>query len=119
PPLLASPAVSEKDFTPWMSPLALDTYLRQKNRGQRGSLWSRGNWIRAIEGRWHEGGREFRIVLGTMARPGEIGWQYRLDLTGTAFAEESARLGSEGFTLIQSQAYRHPDSSLRYQAVWQ
>ncbi len=112
------PVVAEKDFTPWMSPLALDTYLRQKNRGQQGSFWSRGNWIRAIEGRWHNGGREFRIALGTMARPGEIDWQYRLDLTQAAFAEEFTRFGGQGYTLVQSQAYRSGDGSLRYQAVW-
>jgi len=118
-PLLARADVSDTDFTPWMSSLALDTYIRQKNRGYQGSFWSRGNWIRSIEGRWIGGGHEFRIALGTMARPGEIQWIYRLDLTELAFADELDRLGDDGFDLAQSQAYRHPDGSKRYQAVWQ
>ncbi len=117
---LATPVdVVEADFTPWMSPLALDTYLRQKNRGHHSSLWSRGHWIRAVEGRWRDGAHEFRIALGAMNRPGELQWLYRFDLTEIAFAEELARLGDKGFVLRQSQAYRHPDGTRRYQAVWQ
>lgn len=112
------PGVAEEDFTAWMSPLALDTYIRQKNRGHRGGFWTRGNWIRAIEGRWREGDREYRIALGAMERPGEIDWNYRLDLTEAAFAEAFARFAGEGYALAQSQAYRHPDGTLRYQAVW-
>ena len=102
-----------------MSSLALGTYIRQKNRGYQGSFWSRGNWIRAIEGRWHEGSHEFRISLGTMSHPGEVQWQYRLDLTKIAFGEELARMSDKGYKLTQSQAYRHPDGTPRYQAVWQ
>jgi hypothetical protein len=119
PPLLTRAGLSENEFTPWMSSLALDTYLRQKNRGYQGSYWSRGHWIRAIEGRWHEGAREFRIALGKMERPGEVQWHYRIDLTEMAFAEELARMSAKEYQLAQSQAYRHPDGSMRYQAVWQ
>ncbi len=118
-PIVNRTDLSESDFTPWMSSLALDTYLRQKNRGYQGSYWARGNWIRAIEGRWHENAHEFRIALGTMERPGEVRWHYRVDLTGIAFAEELARMSAKEFQLAQSQAYRHPDGSMRYQAVWQ
>lgn len=118
-PVLTRADVGEKDFTSWMSPLALETYLRQKNRGYQGNFWSRGNWIRAIEGRWHEGAREVRIALGTMAVPGQIEWAYRIDMTEIAFAEELARKGNEGYSLAQSQAHRHPDGTKRYQAVWQ
>lgn len=117
-PLLAPRDVGETDYTPWLSPLALDTYLRQRNPGHGGSYWSRGDWIRAVEGRWRDGAREYRIALGTMSRVGEIRWRYRLDLTETAFAEELARHSSEGFALRQSQAYALPDASRRYQAVW-
>ena len=119
PPIVVRADLVESDFTPWMSNLALDTYLRQKNRGYQGSYWAQGHWIRAIEGRWHEGAREFRIALGKMARPGEVQWHYRVDLTGIAFAEELARMTAKEFQLAQSQAYRHPDGSMRYQAVWQ
>lgn len=118
-PLLARADVNENEFTPWMSPLALDTYLRQKNRGHQGNFWARGNWIRAIEGRWHQGNREVRIALGVMAVPGQVEWAYRINLTEIAFAEELARKGTEGYALAQSQAYRHPDGTKRYQAVWQ
>jgi hypothetical protein len=119
PPILSRTDVSEKDFTPWMSSLALETYFRQKNRGYQGSFWGRGNWIRAIEGRWHEGAKEYRIALGLMDRPGELQWQYRLDMTEISFAEELAKASGKGFNLAQSQAYRHPDGTRRYQAVWQ
>lgn len=119
PPIVARAGLRESDFTPWMSNLALDTYLRQKNRGERGSYWARGHWIRAIEGRWHEGAREFRVALGMMERPGEVQWHYRIDLTEIAFAEELARMSALEFQLAQSQACRHPDGSMRYQAVWQ
>lgn len=119
PPILTRSDVGEKDFTPWMSSLALETYFRHKNRGYKGSFWGRGNWIRAIEGRWHEGAKEYRIALGLMSRPGELQWQYRLDMTEISFAEELAKAAEKGFSLAQSQAYRHPDGTRRYQAVWQ
>jgi hypothetical protein len=119
PPIVTRDDVAEKDYTPWMSSLALETYFRQKNRGYKDSFWARGNWIRAIEGRWHEGTREYRIALGTMSRPGEIQWQYRLDMTEISFAEELAILGAKDFVLVQSQAYRYADGTTRYQAVWQ
>ena len=119
PPILTRADVGEKDFTPWMSSLALETYFRQKNQGYQGSFWGRGNWIRAIEGRLLDGTKEFRIALGTMERPGEIQWQYRLEMTEISFAEELATATGKGFTLAQSQAYRHPDGTTRYQAVWQ
>jgi len=119
PPIVTRDDVAEKDYTPWMSSLALETYFRQKNRGYKGSFWARGNWIRAIEGRWHEGTREYRIALGTMNRPGEIQWQYRLDMTEISFAEELAKLAEKDFVLVQSQAYRFADGTKRYQAVWQ
>jgi hypothetical protein len=54
-----------------------------------------------------------------MERPGEVQWHYRVDLTGIAFAEELVRMSAKEFRLAQSQAYRHPDGSMRYQAVWQ
>lgn len=118
-PLVTRSDLREADFTPWMSSLALETYIRQKNRGHRDSFWSRGNWIRGIECRWHEGAREVRIALGTMSRPGQIDWQYRLDMTGITYTEELGRWKEKGYSLVQSQAYRHPDGSRRYQAVWQ
>jgi hypothetical protein len=119
PPILTRTDLGEKDFTPWMSSLALESYFRQKNGGYKGSFWGRGNWIRAIEGRLHEGAKEFRIALGLMSRPGELQWQYRLDMTEISFGEDLAKLGEKGYTLAQSQAYRRPDGTRRYQAVWQ
>lgn len=118
-PIVTRAEIKEKEFTSWMSPLALDTYLRQKNRGYRGNYWSQGNWIRAIEGRWREGAQEFRIALGTMGKRGEIEWGYRINMTDITFAEELAHKGNDGYTLAQSQAFRHPDGKKRYQAVWQ
>lgn len=109
---------SESDFTPWMSPLALDTYIRQKNRGYHESFWARGNWIRAIEGRWSNGGREYRIAIASMNHPGEIQWQFRLDLGKRQFREETERQAANGFELIQSQGYKLPDGTLRIQGVW-
>lgn len=119
PPIVNRTDLAESDFTPWMSNLALATYLRQKNRGFEGGYWARGHWIRAIEGRWHEGAQEFRIALGKMERPGEVQWHHRVDLTEIAFAEELARMSAKEYQLAQSQACRHPDGSMRYQAVWQ
>lgn len=117
-PLLSPSDVSAADFTPWLSPLAFKTYIQHRNRGHESSFWSRGNWIRAVEGRWRDGLREYRFALGTMARPDEFRWRHRLDLTASSFAEELVRHGSEGFSLRQSQAYRLLDGTSRFQAVW-
>ncbi len=117
PPVAILPP-TEADFTPWMSQLALRTYILQKNRGNTVSYWDAGHWIRAVEGRWDRGDVEYRIALGQMERSHEFEWQHRIDLTEADFAKEGAALQGEGYRLIQSQSYSRPDGSLRTQAVW-
>lgn len=117
-PLVSNDGVSESDFTPWMSPLALDTYIRQKNRGHTQSFWARGNWIVAIEGRWQFGRHEFRIVHDTIPDRARFEWYYRIDQTESEYRETLSRLRREGYRLVQSQAYERPDKTKRYQAVW-
>lgn len=117
-PLVSNDRVSESDFTPWMSPLALDTYIRQKNRGFEESFWVRGNWILAIEGRWQTDQHEFRIVHDTIPDRARFEWYYRIDQTGSEYRETLSRLRREGYHLVQSQAYERPDKTKRYQAVW-
>ncbi|MDA7921631.1 hypothetical protein N9Z18_00570 [Verrucomicrobiales bacterium] len=43
--------MKEKGFTPWMHPLALDTYIRAKSSGNGKSFWESGHWITSVEGR--------------------------------------------------------------------
>lgn len=118
-PLLDRDGVTGEDFTPWMSPLALDTYIRQKNRGFEKNFWERGHWIKAVEGRWNNGSHEFRIAFAANPDPERIQWHYRIDQTEAQFAEALSRLRGEGYTLAQSHAYDHPDGSKRFQGVWQ
>ena len=118
-PLVAHKEVSEPDFTPWLSPLALDTYLRHKNRGFKQSIWDRGHWIEAIEGRWSEERHEFRIAFDTIPDRERFQWYYRIDQTSEEYRDTLHRLRREGYTLVQSQAYERPDKSKRYQGVWQ
>ena len=117
-PLVSNDRVSESDFTPWMSPLALDTYIRQKNRGFEESFWVRGNWILAIEGRWQTDHHEFRIVHDTIPDRTRFEWYYRIDQTEGEYRDTLSRLRREGYHLVQSQAYERPDQTKRYQAVW-
>lgn len=117
-PLVSNDLLSESDFTPWMSPLALDTYIRQKNRGFEQSFWARGNWIIAIEGRWQFDHHEFRIVHDTIPDRARFEWYYRIDQTEAEYRETLSRLRREGYRLVQSQAYERPDKTKRYQAVW-
>lgn len=108
---------SAGSFTPWMTPVALDTYIRQLNGPHEESFWKRGHWICAVEGRWREGGHEFRIVYEKM--PGDAwAWRYRANRTRRAFLAEDLRLRTEGFRLVQEQAFLHPDGSERVQGVW-
>lgn len=118
PPLVAPMNLSEADFTPWLSPLALETYLRAKNRGSRVDFWEQGHWIRAVEGRWREGALELRIAVAKI-EPGErFRWQYRIDMTEREFTEALRRLEGEGFRLVHSHVYLRPGDERRYQAVW-
>ncbi len=118
-PLLQREGVTAADFTPWMSPLALDTYIRQKNRGFEKTFWERGHWIKAVEGRWNNGTHEFRIAFAANPDPDRIQWYYRIDQTEAQFSETINRLRNEGYTLAQSHAYDHPDGGKRFQGVWQ
>lgn len=118
-PLLERDGVTSEDFTSWMSPLALDTYIRQKNRGFEKTFWERGHWIKAVEGRWNNGAHEFRIAFAANPDPDRVQWCYRIDQTEAQFTETLNRLRNEGYTLAQSHAYDHPDGSRRFQGVWQ
>ena len=117
PPLIAANS-SEEEFTSWMSPLALDTYIRQKNGSHDQSFWQRGHWMSAVEGRWQESGHEFRIVFSKMPTNGKWRWQYRANQTLEAFIRSHEELGRQGYTMIQSQAFERPDGTRRYQGVW-
>lgn len=118
-PIITNEGVAENDFTLWMSPLALDTFIRQRNRGFEKTYWERGHWIKAVEGRWGNGAHEFRIAIAKMPDEARLHWYYRIDQTEREFSETLQRLEKEGYSLAQSHAYDHPDGSKRYQGVWQ
>ncbi|HQZ27445.1 MAG: hypothetical protein KA250_02600 [Verrucomicrobiales bacterium] len=118
-PLVQAAGIEEREFTPWMSPLALDTYIRQKNSGFEATFWERGHWIRAVEGRWRDDTHEFRIVIGKNPDPERYGWYYRIDQTEEEFSQSILLREQEGFSLVQSDVYERPDGSKRYQGVWQ
>lgn len=118
-PLLTRTDIADSDFTLWMSPLALDTYIRQKNRGFEQTFWERGHWIKAVEGRWEKGGHEFRIAFAANPDPDRLQWYYRIDQTESEFSEALRRFQNDGYTLVQSHAYDHPDGTKRFQGVWQ
>lgn len=115
PPL---PAVTEADFTPWMSSLSLRTYILQKNYGHNEDFWQRGHWMRAVEGRWRGGDAEFRIAIGTMKHRDEFQWQHAMNLSESEFYKEDAHYRQQGYRLIQSQIWQMPNGSTRHQAVW-
>lgn len=118
-PLVHAAGIEEREFTPWMSPLALDTYIRKKNSGYEATFWERGNWIRAVEGRWRDNTHEFRIVIGKNPDPERYGWYYRIDQTEEEFSQSIRLREQEGFSLVQSDVYERPDGTKRYQGVWQ
>tara|TARA_R110002096_G_scaffold364032_3_gene557108 strand:+ start:763 stop:1488 length:726 start_codon:yes stop_codon:yes gene_type:complete len=118
-PVLIATAAAEQDFTPWLSPLALDTYIRQLNGGFEQSFWQRGHRITAVEGRLHQGAHEFRIVFNPIPELNQRQWQYRANQTRESFLQSSLELESEGYRIVQSQAFSLSDGRLRYQGVWQ
>ncbi|MEM9280727.1 MAG: hypothetical protein AAGA96_02780 [Verrucomicrobiota bacterium] len=117
-PILIASRSADTEFTQWMSPLALDTYIRQLNGGHETSFWKRGHWITSVEGRWNGSSHEFRIVFKPIPDLERWQWQYRANQTGDAFLETHTELAKLGYTLIQSQSFERPDGSPRYQGVW-
>lgn len=108
-----------KDFTPWLSPLALDSYMRAKDQGHTVGFWDRGHWMTSIEGRWKDGSHEFRIRYAKTPNKPDWRWEYRINLTPEQFLETHAHMRENGFSLVSSQSFQHPDKKRRYQAVWQ
>lgn len=106
------------EFTAWMTPLALDTYIRHRNRGYSESFWERGHWITAVEGRWENGIREFRISFDQIPDRQRWQWQYRVNHTAAEFVQASREFSAQGYQLIQSQSFREPSGDPRYQGVW-
>lgn len=105
-------------YTPWLTPLALDSYMRMKDQGEQVGFWDRGHWITSVEGRWHNGSHEFRIRFDVI--PNRPGWQwrYRINLTPDEFLAAHGELRKQGYQLVHSQSFQHPDGRRRYQAVW-
>lgn len=116
---VSAPIESTGAFTAWMTPLALDTYIRQKNKGYSESFWKRGHWITAVEGRWNEGSREFRIALDKVPDLNRWQWQYRVNQSSEDFVNTSKEFAEQGFELVQTQTFKDADGSTRFQAVWQ
>ncbi|MEX2580061.1 MAG: hypothetical protein WD342_13465 [Verrucomicrobiales bacterium] len=117
--LLADDAeIDDSQFTPWLSPLALDGYIRKKNEGFEQSFWERGHWITAVEGRWADGTHEFRIAYEPIPDTAEWRWHYRANQAQEEFAESIDEFSEDGYTLIHSQAFDRPDGTKRFQGVW-
>ncbi|MDF1825502.1 MAG: hypothetical protein P1U68_12720 [Verrucomicrobiales bacterium] len=116
---VSAPIEATGSFTAWMTPLALDTYIRQKNRGYSESFWQRGHWITAIEGRWANGSREFRISLDKIPDLNRWQWQYRVNQSADEFVNTSREFADQGFELVQTQTFSEPDGDTKFQAVWQ
>lgn len=111
-------APGEDGFTAWMSPLALDTYIRQQNGGREETFWDRGHWITAVEGRWQGGEHQFRIAYEEIPDMDSWQWQYRANQTFEQFAGQIEELAREGYRLVQSQSFERPGEGPRYQGVW-
>ena len=116
---VAVPVASSSGFTSWMTPLALDTYIRAKNDGYSESFWKRGHWITAVEGRWNNDSLEFRIALDKIPDLNRWQWQYRVNHSAEEFVTASRQFSAQGFQLVQSQSFRDPSGTTRYQGVWQ
>ncbi len=115
--VLTTPPTAE-EFTSWMTPLALDTYIRHRNSGYSESFWERGHWITAVEGRWENGEREFRISFDQIPDRQRWQWQYRVNHTAEEFVQASREFSAQGYKLVQSQSFREPSGTPRYQGVW-
>jgi len=108
----------ESRFTSWMSPTALDTYIRARNAGYTESFWRRGHWIPSVEGRWHRGATEFRIVIEEMPSPEAWHWHYRINLTEAEFSRTAYDMQEQGFRLQFHQVFLDGAATRRVQAVW-
>lgn len=120
----ANPGLSQAtgrigDFTPWMSPTELDSYIKAQNDGHSTSFWRRGHWITAVEGRWNGEDHQFRIAYEKTPQSPEWQWQYRVNQTPEEFLENTKDLRTRGFRIVQVQSFDHPDSRRRYQTVWE
>ena len=108
----------EKGFTPWMEPLALDTYIRSKSTATGKTFWESGHWITAVEGRWKNGTREFRIAYDQIPEIETWQWRYKVNQSQLEFATSVTEMVDQGYTLVQTQTFRQPDGDHRYQGVW-
>lgn len=108
----------DKDFTYWMSPSDLNATIQLLNSGHDRGFWERGHWIKAVEGRWHDGNHEFRIAYEKMPSATAFQWQYRANQTQEQFTRLIDDFSRRGFKLIQSNSFRRPDQTLRFQGVW-
>lgn len=109
---------AEINFTLWMAPLALDNYIRAKTDRNGRTFWENGHWITAVEGRWNNNRREFRIAYDTIPEIETWQWRYKVNQSQTEFALSVTEMVEKGYTLVQTQTFRQPGGDQRYQGVW-
>lgn len=110
--------IKENDFTPWMEPLALDTYIRAKSSANGKSFWESGHWITSVEGRWKNSTQEFRIAYDKIPEIETWQWRYKVNQSQAEFATSVSDLVEQGYTLVHTQTFRDSFGDHRYQGVW-
>ncbi len=107
------------EFSSWMTIPDLDVTNSLISENQRKSVWERGYWVVAAEGRWHLDTPQFRLGWEKIPEEGRFHWQYRINESEEEFSESIETFLNKGFYLVYSHSFKLPDRSKRYQGVWQ
>jgi hypothetical protein len=108
-------------FTPWMDKARLDAYIKTLDGDKPGgkNYWERGNWITAVEGRWHNGKPEHRMRYAASPKGKKsVTWYWWLNANQKEWEGHVERYADDGFTLTHSTSYLRPDGRIIYDAVW-
>ena len=111
----------DKGFTPWMALSELHEYFvpLDARDAQGKNYWDHKHWMTAVQGRWADGGPQFRFQLSSAPHDRIYGWYWYFNMDAAAFHSRLSEFSEKHFKLVYHNTYAWPDGSLHYSAVWQ
>jgi hypothetical protein len=111
----------DKGFTPWMALSELKEYFvpLDAKDDQGKNYWDHKHWMTAVQGRWADGGPQFRFQLSSAPTDRRYGWYWYFNMDAEAYHSRLADFADKHFKLVYHNVYTWPDGSLHYSGVWQ
>ena len=107
-------------FTEWTPKEEFEKFLRTKDvKNDAGkNYWDQGHWIQAVEFRWVDGKKEYRISIAESPKGKGFWWMWFLDMDEEFFQQRMKSLEADGFQMSSYHAAEDPAGKRVFAATW-